>query len=89
MNLLKLFYHQINNMDEVQLTYEKIVSLCSTNDLCYRKQMEQYRSYIEQNFSVQCVLEFPEYEYWASRPVTKNDIDILNNYKNNNEEKSQ
>lgn len=66
-------------MDEVQLTYEKIVSLCSTNDLCYRKQMEQYRSYIEQNFSVQCVLEFPDYSY-ASRPVTQSDLDIINSH---------
>jgi len=63
---------------DIQNTYEKIVSLCSTWDKCYAKCMQEYRKHIEDNFQVQWVLEFPDYSY-ANRPVTKNDLDIINN----------
>ena len=64
---------------DIQDIYEKIVTLCSTEDRCYRKCMEEYRSYIEKNFNVQWVLEFPDYSY-ASRPVIQSDLDIINSH---------
>ena len=64
--------------ENIQNTYEKIVSLSNTNDLCYRAQMQTYREYIEQNFSVQTILEFPDYEYGATWPLTTEDVKYLN-----------
>lgn len=71
-------------MEEVQTVYENVVSLCSTNDLCYRKQMERYRKYIEENFNVQWILEFPDWEYWAKRPITRYDTNVIDNELNKN-----
>ena len=64
---------------DIQNTYEKIVSLCSTEDKCYAKCMQEYRLYIEKNFQVQWILEFPDC-YYATRPVTQKDLDVLNKY---------
>lgn len=41
---------------DIQNTYEKIVSLYSTEDKFYAKCMQEYRSYIEKNFQVQWIL---------------------------------
>lgn len=66
--------------NEIQSSYEKIVALCSTQDLCYAKCMKEYRKYIEENFAVQTMLEFPDFEYNISSPVSSQDLSHFNTH---------
>lgn len=46
----------------IQKSYEQICNLTNTSDIKYNKCMLAYKKEIEENFNVQTIIEFTEYQ---------------------------